>query len=442
MHRHAGAFAHGVQAVDHFVVDAVGLCNHLAVDVGRHATHLVVDGGHHRNRFLGDVHVGEVDADFVHRRQAFMDGVCTQVVELEQDVVLVGTAAATFLDFLVHAAGHEVARGQVLHGGRITLHEALAVAVEQNSAFATAAFGQQHAGAGHARGVELPELHVLQRNAGTCRHAQAVTGVDEGVGRCRKDAASTAGGQQHGLGFQDVQVAGFHFQGGHAHHVAVGVADQVQRHPFDEEVGLGLHVLLVQRVQHGVAGAVSCSAGALHGLFAMVGRVAAKWALVDRAIGIAVKRHAEVFKLVHNLGCFTAHELDGVLVAQPVGALDGVVEVVVPVVFGHVAQRCAHAALCSHGVRTGGENLGQRGHIQACAGEFKRGTHAGAACADDDDIELAAGDVSVGVAHYFLPSVAGIDQRRHKTWIPQPAQPTSQTMLNTCSARRRPTGLM
>ena len=27
------------------------------------------------------------------------------------------------------------------------------------------------------------------------------------------------------------------------------------------------------------------------------------------------------------------------------------------------------------------------------------------------------------------------------TWIAQPAQPTSQTIVNTCSARRRPTGL-
>jgi hypothetical protein len=113
--------------------------------------------------------------------------------------------------------------------------------------------------------VELPELHVLQRNAGARRHAQAVAGVDEGVGGCGKDAAGAAGGQQHGLGLQDVQVAGFHLQRGHADHVAVGVADQVQRHPLDEEAGLGLDVLLVQRVQHGVAGAVGRGAGALHG---------------------------------------------------------------------------------------------------------------------------------------------------------------------------------
>src|SRR6478736_1821028 len=50
--------------------------------------------------------------------------------------------------------------------------------------------------------------------------------------------------------------------------VAIGVADQVQRHPLDEEVGARLDVLLVQRVQHRVAGAVGSGAGALHRLLA------------------------------------------------------------------------------------------------------------------------------------------------------------------------------
>ncbi len=125
-------------------------------------------------------------------------------------------------------------------------------------------------------GVKLPELHVFQRNARTRRHAQAVAGVDEGVGGGGKDAAGAAGGQQRGLGFQDVQVAGFHLDRRHAQHVAIGVANQVQRHPLDEEAGLGLDVLLVQRVQHRVAGAVGRRAGALHRLFAVVGGVAAE----------------------------------------------------------------------------------------------------------------------------------------------------------------------
>ena len=54
--------------------------------------------------------------------------------------------------------------------------------VAQDRAFAAAAFGQQHAGVVHAGRVELPELHVLERDSGARGHAQAVAGVDEGVG--------------------------------------------------------------------------------------------------------------------------------------------------------------------------------------------------------------------------------------------------------------------
>ena len=140
-------------------------------------------------------------------------------------------------------------------------------------------------------------------------------------------------------------------------HVALGVADQVERHPLDEEVGARLDVLLVQRVQHRVAGAVGRGAGALHRLLAVVGGVAAERALVDRAVRVAVERHAEVLELVDDLRRLAAHELDRVLVAEPVGALDGVVEVVVPVVLAHVAERGADAALRRDRVRAGREHL-------------------------------------------------------------------------------------
>ena len=152
-------------------------------------------------------------------------------------------------------------------------------------------------------------------------------------------------------------------------------------------------------MQHGVASTVSSSAGALHRLFTVVGSVAAEGTLVDGAVGVAVERHAEVFQLDHHVGCFAAHELDGILVAQPVRTLDGVVEVVVPVVFVHVAQRCGHATLCSHSVRTCGEHLGQRSHAQTSAGKFQCGTQTGAASADDDNVKLALGDVCFCVAH-------------------------------------------
>ena len=372
-----------------------------------------MDGGHHRHRLARDVHIGEVQADFVHRRQTLQNGFGAQVIHLHQDVILVRAAAAAFLDLLVHRARDEVARSQILERGRIALHEAFAFAIEQDRAFAAAAFSQEHARVVDAGGVELPEFHILQRNACTRRHAQAVARIDEGIGGRMVDAPGTASCQQGGFGFEHINFARFHFQGDHAEHVAVGVADQVERHPFHQELGMYREVLLVQGVQHGVAGAVGRGAGALHRLFTMVGRVAAKRTLVNGAVGIAVERHAEVFHLVDDLGRLAAHELDGVLVAEPVRSLDGVVEMPFPMVFTHIAETGAHAALRRHRMRTGGEDLGEHSHFEPGARQLQRSAHAGAACAHNHHIKLAPWQVLHHCCHLFRASTEPAAPSRH-----------------------------
>ena len=222
------------------------------------------------------------------------------------------------------------------------------------------------------------------------RHAQAVAGVDEGVGGSGPDTAGAAGGQHRRLGFQDVDLAGFHFERGHAQHVAGVVAQQVQRHPLDEELGAGGDVALVERVQQRVAGTVGGGTGALHRLLAEVGRMAAERTLVDGAVGVAVERHAEMLELVHGIGRLAAHELDGILVAQPVRPLT--VSYICQYQLSSLmfAQRRAHAALRGDRVRTGREHFGQHRNRQARLGQLQRTAHAGSAGADHHHIKLAA----------------------------------------------------
>ena len=164
-------------------------------------------------------------------------------------------------------------------------------------------------------------------------------------------ASGTAGGEQRSFGFKNMNVTGFHLEGGDANNVASFVTNQVHCQPLNEEAGFFLDVLLVQRVQHGVTGAVCRCASSLNGFFAIVGGVAAKRTLVNRAVRVAVKRHAHVLQVINNLGGFTAHVFNSVLVAKPVRTFDGVIEMVVPVVLGHVAERGANATLRRHGVR-------------------------------------------------------------------------------------------
>ena len=308
-------------------------------------------------------------------------------------MILVGATATTLVDLGGHRPRNHVARGEVLQVRRIALHEALTRRVAQDAAFATHTLGDQHARTGHTSGVELPELHVLQRDASARRHAHAVTGIDEGVGRGVVDAAGAAGSEDRGLGVENRNLAGFHFHCGDAEHVAVGVAYQVERHPLDEELGIRAHVALIQRVQHGMAGTVSGGTRAHHRRLAVVHRVAAERTLVDLAVVGAIEGHAVVLELDDDLVGLLAHELDRVLVAQPVRPLDGVVHMPVPVVLGRVAERSSHATLGRHGVRAGRKDLGQHCGLEARFGELQGRTQAGTAGADDDRIKGTLCDV-------------------------------------------------
>jgi hypothetical protein len=56
--------------------------------------------------------------------------------------------------------------------------------------------------------------------------------------------------------------------------------------------------------------------------------------------------------------------VDGILITEPVTALDGVVSVPSPVVLVHVAERCVDSSLCGDSVRSGGEQLGNTGGFE------------------------------------------------------------------------------
>ena len=99
------------------------------------------------------------------------------------------------------------------------------------------------------------------------------------------------------------------------------------------------------------------------------------------------KTYAHVLELDHHLGGATAHVFDRVLVAQVVGALDGIVHVPVPVVLGRVAERRGDAALRCDSVRARRKDLAQHRDPQPGARELERGAQARAPGAHDDRIE-------------------------------------------------------
>ena len=99
-------------------------------------------------------------------------------------------------------AGDDVA-GCELGEGMDGEHEALAAGVEEEGAFTAERLAEEEAGcafAGVGGGMELVELHVLERGAGTISHGDAVPGSDGGVGGIAEDLAGTSAGEEHGSG--------------------------------------------------------------------------------------------------------------------------------------------------------------------------------------------------------------------------------------------------
>ncbi len=328
--------------------------------------------------------------------------------------------AAAFADLHGHGARDHVTGGEVLGVRGIALHEALALGVGQIAALAACALGDQAACAVNAGGVELDEFHVLQRQTRAQHHGVAVAraGVRGGGGEI---GAAIAAGRQNGLlGAEAVQGAVVEFPGGDASAGAVLIHDQVEHEILDEELGRMAQGLAVQRMQDGVTGAVGGGAGALHRAFAEIAGHAAKGALIDLAIFRPGERHAPVLKLVHGFRRVAAEIFDGVLVAQPVRPLHGVVHVPAPVILAHIAQRGGNAALGCDGVRAGGENLRDAGRLQAFLGGAQGGAEAGAACAHDNNVKGMVGPFICG--HSSRPSQLAIASTAYRAATHRPAQ--------------------
>ncbi len=171
------------------------------------------------------------------------------------------------------------------------------------------------------------------------------------------------------------------------------VHDEVDGEIFDEEFGVVAQRLAVERVQHGVAGAVGGGAGALRRRpLAEIGGHAAERALIDAAVLGAREGHAPMFEFIDGGGRVAAEIFDGVLIAEPVRPLDGVVHVPFPVVRPHVAERGGDAALRGHRMRARRKHLGDAGRAQSRLRAADGRAQSRAAGADDDDVEAVIGD--------------------------------------------------
>ena len=372
MHADAGALAGGVEARHH------GTPVHVGVD----AAHRVVLAGRDRDRLFDRVDALEVDGEVADAGERLHDLRGPQVPQVEVDVVLAADAPA-LEDLGGDRSRGDVARRQ-LHGlGRVLAHETLAEIVDEIAALAAGALGHEDVGGEQARGMELDELHVLERHAGVVGDGGAAAGGDDGVGGVAVDAAGAAGGHDHGVGGERLEAAADHVVGDDPAAAAV-LDDEVGDEHLDVHRDLALVGALDEAVEQVVPGLVGAVAGA---------RVAgaAEGPLGDAPVVEAAERAAPVVHLEDDARSVAGHLDGGVLVGQVVRALDGVEGVLlgrVVVALGVVGESRVDAALGGAGVAAAGVDLAEDRHVDAGRLGLDGGAQPGQAAADDDELMM------------------------------------------------------
>src|SRR5882724_10308604 len=242
------------------------------------------------------------------------------MLEMKVNVILLLTDPAPLPDLHSFGPADDVARGQILLSRCIFGHEPLAFAVGQIAALAASTLCNQNAGAVDAGRMKLNEFHVLQRQAGAERHSASVTGAGVRRGTGLVDAPAPARRNDGHVGAEAMDRSVFKTPGEQTPADTVVVHQQVKCEILNEEAGLVLQALLVERVQDGMAGAIGRGARPIgHVPLGIFRRVPAEAPLVDfTGIGSA-ERHAQMLKLDDRIHRLATHVCDRVLVAEPVG---------------------------------------------------------------------------------------------------------------------------
>ena len=234
--------------------------------------------------------------------------------------------------------------------------------------------------------MELDKFHILQWQASAQDHAAAIAGA--GMRRsCGEIGAAIATSCQHdSVALKPVYAAIFHAHGDHAAAFAI-FHDEVEGEIFNEEIRVIFQALLIQSMQHRVTGTVGCRCGTLYRrAFAHILHMAAKGPLVDSAVGVARKWHAGMFQFIDRSRCLTHHIFDGILVTEPIGALNRVIHVPGPMVRRVVAKRCRNPALRRDSVRTRWEYLGNASRFQTRFRTAHGSAQTRTASADNDGV--------------------------------------------------------
>lgn len=153
---------------------------------------------------------------------------------------------------------------------------------------------------------------------------------------------------------------------------------QIHRKVLHKVMAIVVQRFTVQRVQQRMPSPVGHRTASMRlATLSVIVALATERPLIDLALLGARERHSVVLQLNDGLRRLTRHIVNGVLVTQPIGSLDGVVAMPLPVVGLHVAERRVDSALGGDCVRSGGEEFGDDGRLKALGDQAERRTESG-----------------------------------------------------------------
>ena len=167
-------------------------------------------------------------------RETLMDLLGWQMVQVEVNVVILGTHTTALQDLHGHRAGHDVTRGQILGSGRIAFHEALTLTVPKDTAFTSAALGHQATSAIDTSGMELDKLRVFERESSSGDHTAAITSACVSTSAREVGSTVASSGQNCVGGLHSVDGAISHVVG-HDTTALVSIHQQVHGEVLDKE---------------------------------------------------------------------------------------------------------------------------------------------------------------------------------------------------------------
>ena len=345
MHGSASSLSACKKALDLFVGTLGVLSEDLSSPVSGNTSHIVMDGREDWDGLLGGIDTGEDVSSLKDTWESLMDLLGRQMVQVEVDVIGIGSNTTSLKDLHGHGSGDDVTRGQVLSIGGVSLHEALSFTVSEDTTLTTAAFSHEAASTIDSSWMELNELGVLNGKASSGDHTTTVTGASMGASAGEVGSAIATSGNDSLVGLHPVNGSIGHVIG-HDTAALVAIHEQVHGEVLDKEDAVVAEGTTEQGVEHLMTGTVGDSAASV-GLTTLseVGGLTSKGSLVDLSIASSAEGHTVGLELTHGNRSLSGHILDSILVSKPVRTLHGVVEVISPVILVHVAESSIDSAL-------------------------------------------------------------------------------------------------